>query len=319
MPFPVPSPLRRALVLGACAAFAGAFARDAGANDGYFRSSAFLTNAVRGEETVDEFGENLEKVSVFAYHITASGDVLPASPWVPDVLDRLMRDPGGRTILITVNNRVISRDGKLAPFHSGETALDVITDPEKRAEHIRQLVAVGQTAHGLELNYENFPPEAKEPFTAFVRDLRLALPPDKKLSLVLQAKTDNGSGTRGRAVDWRAVEPYADYMRVMAYYFSYSTSPHGPVVPVATLEQLADYMLNDPEQEIPRHKASIVLSLWGWDWPMPVGTPGTLIEFDRAMALARAHGKTAARDPVEKTLTFDYVATDGVRHEVWMD
>ena len=101
---------------------------------------------------------------------------------------------------------------------------------------------------------------------------------------MLQAKTTNASGTRGRAVDWRALEPYADFLRVMAYYFSYSTSAHGPVVPVATLEQLADYVLHDPEQGIPLHKASIVLSLWGWDWPFPVGTPGRLIEYEEAMA-----------------------------------
>ena len=291
----------------------------AAATDGEFRTSAFLTNAIRGIGTVENYGERFERISVFAYHITEQGDVLPASPWVPGAVDTLMQDPGGRTILVTVNNRVITPDGKLAPVHSGETALDVISDPVKRTEHIRQIVALSLSAHGVELNYENFPPEAREPFTAFVRDLRAALPPGKKLSIVLQAKTTNAPGSRGRAVDWRAIEPFADYLRVMAYYYSYSTSAHGPVVPVADLEALARYMLHDPEQSIPAHKASVILSLWGWDWPMPVGTPGRLVQYEEAMAIAQARGITPVRDPVEKTLHFDYTASDGTRHEVWFD
>jgi spore germination protein YaaH len=295
------------------------FQDSARATDGVFRTSAFLTNALRGVPTVETFGKNFEKISVFAYHITTSGDVLPASAWVPDTVDHLMQDPGGRTILVTVNNRVIGNDGKLAPVHSGETALDVITDPAKRIEHIRQLAALSLTAHGLELNYENFPPEAREPFTAFVRDLRAVIPPGKKLSIVLQAKTTNAPGSRGRAVDWRAIEPYADYLRVMAYYYAYSTSAHGPVISVAQLEALAKYMLTDPEQSIPAHKASVILSLWGWDWPMPVGTPGRLVQYAEAMAIAEAKGVTPIRDPVEKTLHFEYVADDGKRHVVWID
>ncbi|MGH7856284.1 MAG: glycosyl hydrolase family 18 protein, partial [Candidatus Binatia bacterium] len=283
------------------------------------RSSALLTNGQRGEGTVDTVGRHLEKISVFAYHITEDGDVLPPSAWVPDVLDRLMSDPRGHLILVTVNNRVLGPDGKLTPFHGGDTVKEILSDPEKRSEHIRQLAELSRQAHGIELNYERFSPDMRDLFTDFVRDLRAAMPRGRKLSLVLQPKTNGANGSNGYAVDWRAVEPYADYMRIMAYYYSWSTSRHGPVAPMAILESLGKYALGDPDQRIPRHKVSIILSLWGWDWPMPEGTPGTLIQLARAREIAASHGVTPKRDPEEMSLNFLYTAGDGGTHEVWID
>ncbi len=282
-------------------------------------SSAFLTNGVRGEETVYGVGRDLEKISVFAYHITENGDVLPPSAWVPAVTDQLMADPAGHLILITVNNRVLGPDGKLTPEHGGATVKAILSDPAKRAEHIRQLAALAGRAHGIELNYERFTPDMRDLFSAFIRDLRGAMPAGKKLSIVLQPKLSGASGSNGNAVDWRAIEPYADYMRIMAYYYSWSTSAHGPVVPMETLQRLAEFATRDPVERIPRHKLSIILSLWGWDWPMPVGTPGTLVQFTQAMATASSHGVTPRRDPNELTLNFQYPGSDGVPHEVWID
>lgn len=290
-----------------------------GASGAPLHSSAFLTYQLRGEETVATYGENLEKISVFAFHVTSDGDVVPPTPWVPDAAERLAADPGGRTILVTANNRVIGADGRPSEVHSGAAVHAILADPAKRSEHIRQLAEISNLAHGIELNYENLLPETRDLFTQFVRELRLALPLGKQLSLVLQAKTDNRIGDRGRAVDWRAVEPFADHMRIMAYYYSWSTSAHGPVVSLEQLRRLADYALNDPEQGIPRHKLSIILSFWGWDWPMPVGTKGRLVQYAEAMEIARSRGVTPLRDPVEKSLHFDYVAADGIAHEVWID
>ncbi len=283
------------------------------------RSSAFLAYGTQGEDRILTDGARLEKISVFAYHITADGDVLPPNSWVPDVLDRLMAEPHGHTILVTVNNRVLGPDGKPAPFHSGDTVQAILADPAKRAEHLRQLVALSVHADGIELNYENLPPESRPYFTDFIRDLRKAMPKERKLSIVLQPKTTNATGDRGRAVDWRAIEPYADYLRIMAYYYSYSTSPPGPVVPVETLRALGAYAVNDAEQSIPTRKLSVILSLWGWDWPLAGGTPGRLIEFSEAMDLATSHSVTPERDATEGSLHFQYTAPDGVVHEVWID
>jgi spore germination protein YaaH len=300
-------------------AFVALFAASALAEAAALRTSAFLTNGTRGEGTVDTYGRDFEKVSVFAYHITEEGDVLPPDPWIPSILDQLMLDPVGRVILVTVNNRVLGPDGRLTPEHGGDTVKVILSDPQKRSEHIRQLVALADKAHGIELNYERFTPDMRDMFTAFLRDLHAQMPAGKKLSLVLQPKTDNQPGANGRGVDWAAVEPYVDYMRIMAYYYSWSTSAHGPVVPLETLRRLADFALRDPLERIPRHKVSIILSQWGWDWPMPVGNPGYLIEYAHAMQIAQSRAIIPLRDPNEFSLNFTYTADDGKQREVWID
>lgn len=283
------------------------------------RSSAFITYGVGGEETIDTDGVGLEKISVFAYHLTTEGNIAAPTSWVPETVQTLMSNPGERVILVVVNNRTLDPSGQPSQQHDGEVVHAVLSNPDRRAEHIRQLVEVARTAHGVELNYERLLPETRPYYTTFIQELRQALPSGKKLSIVLQPKTDNAVGDRGRAVDWRAVEPFADYMRIMAYYYSYSTSPHGPVVPLDTLERLASYALNDPEQSIPRHKLSIILSMWGWDWPLPEGTEGTLVQYDEMIALARSKGVKPRRDPEELSLSFFYTADDRVKHEVWID
>ena len=283
------------------------------------RSSAFLTYALRGERTVDEEGRHLERISVFAYHLTEDGDVVPPNSWVPDVIDRRMRDPGDHLILITVNNRMLDDEGRPTPFHQGDETFGILADPARRAEHVRQLAALSRHAHGIELNYERLPAEAREHFTVFIRELRRALPPGKKLSVVLQPKTDDARGMNGRAVDWRAIEPFVDSMPIMAYYYSWSTSAPGPVVPMETLRRLADYALDDPAQKIPRHKVAIILSTWGWDWPLSGDEPGRLIPFAEAMEIARTHGAELRRDPEEHSLNFRYTDDGGIEHEIWID
>lgn len=60
---------------------------------------------------LDTVAKDLKRVSVFAYHITEDGGIVPASPWVPDTVDQEMAEPGGPKIYVTVNNRVIEAAG----------------------------------------------------------------------------------------------------------------------------------------------------------------------------------------------------------------
>ena len=64
-----------------------------------------------------------------------------------------------RTVLVTVNNRVLGPDGRPSPVHHGDVVHRILADPLLRAEHLRQVAAVSCLAHGVELNYENLLPE----------------------------------------------------------------------------------------------------------------------------------------------------------------
>jgi spore germination protein YaaH len=308
-----PATMHIAMLVVAAVAFAAA------AEAAPFRSNSYITYEKKGLPTIDAYGRNLGSISVFSFELSEQGDVVPHEPWVPDTAEMLAAQSDGRPVVTTIVNHIQAPPGRPTQVHNGVLVHQLLSDPVRRAEHIRQVVAVANLAHGVEIDYERMLAETRPHFTTFIRELRAALGPEKRIFLVLQPKTDNAIGDRGRAVDWRAVAPHVDYMRVMAYYYAWATSEHGPAVPMDQLRRLADYMLNDPQQSIPREKVGILLSLYGWDWPMPVGTRGLLVEHDQAMAIASQHGVTPIRDPIERTLHFRYPGADGVEHEIWVD
>ncbi|MFN0118385.1 MAG: IPT/TIG domain-containing protein [Elusimicrobiota bacterium] len=280
-------------------------------------SASYITNETRGEETVDRDGTNLQGVNIFAFQFNGSCQIEPQSIWVEEVSRKFRHDPK-RLILIDMVNEINRTPGPCRNFSSGQALHYVLSDPDRRAAHIRDLVAISALGQGLEIDYEHVLSSTTVLLTQFMGELRAALPTEKKLGMVVQPKTQGGR-EQGITVDWRGVEPYVDYLRVMAYYYSWNTSPPGPVITYSKLAQVADYMLNSPTQSIPREKARILISLYGWDWPISPASPGKLIQFHQAMAIANAKGITPQRDPVQDTLYFQYTDDQNVLHEVWFE
>jgi spore germination protein YaaH len=282
-----------------------------------FCSASYITEKIRGEDSIDQFGSNFQSINVFAYEFTPDGVLKTKGAWVPEMAATLRGDPG-RLILIDVVNDIRPGRGTYRDATPGQMVHAILSDPAKRAQHIRELVAIAALAQGLEIDYEHLLAETKPYYTQFLRELRRALPGDKRLAIVIQPKFDNAPGPLGRAIDWRAVEPYVDWIRLMAYYYSWGTSPPGPVVSYAQLRRLALYSMNDPQQSIPRSKARILLSFYGWDWPVNPAGKGHLVQYHEAVALAERYGVTPVRDPASDVLHFQY-RERGVLHEVWFD
>lgn len=280
-------------------------------------SAGYITAEVKGEQTIDQHGSRYQSVNVFSYEFNGDCRIVAKSPWVEEVSARLRNDPK-RLILIDIVNEIELTPGPCRNMSPGEILHYFVSDPVRRAEHVRQVVAIGALGQGVEIDYENVLPQTKPYITQFMRELRAALPAEKKLAQVLQPKTNNGSGA-GQNIDWRGVEPYVDYIRVMAYYYSWKTSPPGPVITYGKLDELSDYILNSPAQSIPTSKARIMLSLYGWDWQVSPLGEGQLIRYEEAMAIALAHNITPVRDPVQDTLHFQYATSTGVVHEVWFE
>ncbi len=280
-------------------------------------SGSYVTDLVKGDEKIDPAAERYQAVNVFSFELNGDCRVVAKSPWVEQAAQRLRNDPK-RLILIDIVNEIQPGRGTCRDLTPGEAIHTLISDPARRAEHIRQIVAIGALGQGVEIDYEHVLPQSTPFLTQFMQELRAALPAEKKLAAVVQPKTPSGGG-QGGPIDWRAIEPYVDYIRVMAYYYSYSGSPPGPVVTYQTLAQLADYILNSPTQSIPRAKARLLLSLYGWDWPVSPAGRGSLIRYEQAMELIRTNGITPVRDVAQDTLHFQYHDSSNVVHEVWFN
>lgn len=298
----------RAIRTAALAAAAWMTATAAGAA---LRTSSWITYIDQKPETVDLYGRGFETINVFAYSFDANDNLIPARPWVDATLARLRANPvPGREVFITIVNDIETNPPS---NHDGALIDRILRDPAKRAEHIRQLVALSARADGLDIDYESLQGRTRDLFTQFIRELRAALPAGKKIAVDAQPKTDDLVGDRGRAMDWRALAPHIDYLRVMVYYYSWSGSPPGPVVTLSQLRAVTRFALS----QVPAAKLNITLTLFGNDWPS--GSRGQLISHQQALDRARQFGATPFRDPNNLDLRVNYTDASGRAHQIWMD
>jgi len=192
----------------------------------------------------------------------------------------------GTRVLPTIQNTVSgSFDGTVAA-----TLLSTATSRETHAQAIADLV-VSKVYDGIDVDYERVPAASRADFTAFVQLLAQKLhAAGKQLSVTVYAKTSDAQNWDGPgAEDWVALGAAADWIKIMAYDYHWSTSAPGAIAPLSWLDQVAAYA----ESAIPAAKIVVGLPWYGYDW---VGSNGTGVVYSGAMSTAAANGATIARD-----------------------
>ncbi len=103
---------------------------------------------------------------------------------------------------------------------------DVLTWKKKRAVHVANILAEVKKGgyDGIDIDYENKSVETRAGFSAFLRDLGLALDKEKKtLSCTIEARTPPTSlykiipSTLAYVNDYKVINTYCDTVRIMAY------------------------------------------------------------------------------------------------------
>ncbi len=272
--------------------------------------SSWMSYQVRHEETLNQYGSKFTSICVFAYDFDESDNIRPAQPWVDSTLATLMATPHpARPVFITIVNDIESSPPQQ---HNGDLILRVLSDPIKRQQHIQQIVALSQRADGIDIDYEGLLQGTRPYYTAFIQELRAALPPGKLLSAVCQPKTDNADGPRGQAIDWEAIAPSVDILKVMTYYYSFGGTTPGPSAPLDKVRDVTALAVS----EVPASKLHVVLTQFGWDWP--ANGPGQFLDYAEAIEIASSHGVIPVRDPGSQYLRINYSDGTGVPHEIWV-
>jgi spore germination protein YaaH len=158
-----PATMHIAMLVVAAVAFAAA------AEAAPFRSNSYITYEKKGLPTIDAYGRNLGSISVFSFELSEQGDVVPHEPWVPDTAEMLAAQSDGRPVVTTIVNHIQAPPGRPTQVHNGVLVHQLLSDPVRRAEHIRQVVAVANLAHGVEIDYERMLAETRPHFTTFIR------------------------------------------------------------------------------------------------------------------------------------------------------
>lgn len=260
---------------------------------------------------LEEHGSLLDEVAIFAYHFSDAGELIPATPRVPEMV-RWAKARATLRVLVTVVNDVVAASGAKI-LKDAQRVHDVLASPEAMVAHLEQLLTIAATADGIELDYENLMQEDREGFSTLVRELATRLHARGQwLSVVVQPKTADRLRHGAGALDWAAIARHADEVKLMAYYYHHPDSPPGPLAPLDWVAQLTDFAL----AHIPPEKLCVVLSLYGFDWS--AGRPGLSLDAATALKLARSRRTFVQRDRASAAPYFRYEA-DGVRHTVWFE
>lgn len=267
---------------------------------------------VRGFEAISANADILTEVSPFWYRLLPDGRVEPYRTWnggtYEDAQIVAFLQQRGILVLPTVAN---VHEGQWY----GETVSRILSDPQLAAANIQALVelTLSRGYDGIDLDYEDLKAADRGPFSAFVAALAEALHAHgKRLSVNVYAKTSEPGFWDGpQSQDWRVIGQHADFVRIMAYDYHWSTSAPGPIAPVDWIKDVLAFA----RTVVPREKITHGLPLYGYDW---AGTAGTPVVWQQAAQLAQQSGAAVRWDVRSAAPWFEYLL-NGQPRTVWFE
>ncbi len=214
-------------------------------------------------------------LSAFSYTVERDGSLTANNPVTDAVLVDYARSNGIR-VVPTISSTWDSRN-----------IVTMLNSPTIRAKHIDAIVQIARSSliDGVDIDYENLPPESRQPFTEFISALAMRLHREGKiLSVTVPPKIRNDDPcVICRFADYGALGHTADQIRIMAYEYHGRSGPPAPNAPVWWLRQVAEYATT----QIPREKIVLGIHLYAYDWG---GKDTVAIWWNEAMALKDRYG-----------------------------
>lgn len=254
-------------------------------------------------------------------------DEINSHPGVYDVISPFVYELGEDLEIVTkIEQSSMDRlktgdDFKIIPSISNafdaERVSAIINSDELTKKHINDIVELTKQNNydGIEVDYEELYAESRDAYSDFIRELADSLHTENKVLIVtVHPKTsDEGTWNGTQSQDWRALSKSADYVRVMAYDYHWSTSKPGPIAPMIWVREVADYA----KRTIPLNKRILAVGLYGYDWV--VGTEQaenlSLMQIQNMifdMGLEPQYSKAYASPKIEYEI-------DGVEHIIWYE
>ncbi len=265
-----------------------------------------------GMALVDRQPDALRDVLFFIAHLDAEGRPILADADLPvEPAVARVTAAGGRPWLTIVND--VASDHGVA-LKDPQVVHDVLGSEDRRAAHRAAIMelALRYRMSGVDIDYENLWARDRNVFTTFVRELAVdARRHGVLLSVTVQPKLGERWSDGPGAADWGALCATVDRLQIMLYNLhSRSTGP-GPMATGRWMKGVLSYANSqcDPERVVP------VLKVSGMRW-----ADGTVegVQYDRAIALAREHGASIARDADDQVPSFSY-QVDGRAHTVYFE
>jgi cellulose synthase/poly-beta-1,6-N-acetylglucosamine synthase-like glycosyltransferase/peptidoglycan/xylan/chitin deacetylase (PgdA/CDA1 family)/spore germination protein YaaH len=182
----------------------------------------------------------------------------------------------------------------------------ILHDPDARADLIDNIynnLAEHKFA-GVNIDFEELTPPDRQPFVAFMRQLRAKLQP---ANLLLTESVP----VEDPAYDMRQLAQIDDYLVPMVYDEHYQSGEPGPVASEAWFQKQIDRL----GQIAPPGKLVIGMGSYGYDWTIG-GTGSAETKFGEVMSQAASSHTAVAWDATMANPVHRYQA-GGKQHEVW--
>lgn len=235
-------------------------------------------------------------LSPFWYEVTPTGELIVYPNAEDSSVIQFARNQGIEIIPLIANS-----------FNS-QLASTVLNDASIRQRHITNIVnKVKQMNYdGIEIDYENILAADKDVFVLFLKELRAALPSNKKLIAAIQAKTKPEGKGSNVGHDYPGIGSAVDIVRLMIYDYSWETA--GPIAPASWVKLVLDYAVS----VIPRNKIEAGLPTYGYNW----GTGRVGVSYEDAISTAQQYGVQVTED-AQNGPHYNYTDANGVAHQVW--
>jgi len=199
----------------------------------------------------------------------------------------------------------------------GDLIRTIISDRRLRERHISAIVDLvrANAWPGIDIDYESLPAASRAAYSAFVRDLAIAVHSEgARLTITVHAKTSEpGTWSGAQAQDWRALGQSADQVRVMAYDYSSADSPPGAIAPLSWVEQVLRLAVT----RVPRERIVLGLGTYGYDWA--ARRPGLPLQWADVQDLDSKPGVEKRWDAATESPWLRYSDGQGSSHTVWYE
>lgn len=205
---------------------------------------------------------------IIAPHITTYNEISPHSYTIERDGSLTVNNPVADAVLVdfTRLNGIHYIPTVSSGWENGSRILRILTDPQLRANHIDAIMKVARAPNvdGIDLDYENLPPEARAPYSGFVTVLAGMLHLEGKiLSVTVPPKISNDDLCLiCRFADYATLGTVVDRFRVMGYEYHGKTGAPGPIAPIWWLRQVVSYTVT----QVPRERVTLGVHLYGYDW-----------------------------------------------------
>ncbi len=171
----------------------------------------------------------------------------------------------------------------------------VIMDEDIREVHIATIVetVLRLDVDGIDIDYEGFSLETREPFSEFVEGLAIALHAEGKLLYVtVHPKTDDqGAWEATAAQDWTRISAAADVVNIMTYDYTSRNEAPGPISPNAWVSDVLGYAATIDGLETFR----VGLPFYGYGWTRG-RPPASAITYEAVMRAVETFELETTRD-----------------------